>query len=528
MRLFLKILFCFLINLSIYAQESKRGDMWTMGYFPAVRINFSNVIVADTFKNSFEQTPYPLFTNGLSNICDTNGRLVLSSNAFILYDSNGYGIKNWEGINSPFGNKLQDYYGNDGLWHQMSMILPKKNNQYYVFTTGMSDGAYDGWKVTQTEFRFDVLTYHVVDMDAQGGLGEVVAKNKILMQDAYLSHNRMSAVRHANGRDWWLVKPHRNEQTFYLFLVQPDTILGPFEQVVPFNMDSIPVQFGIYGIRGQLSFSANGEWMGSTEAGYGGVFVYRFDRCNGTLTPYHFFKQPLMDSTLEDFSTAHCFSPNNQLLYLINGANIWQYDLDDTTANSAFHISGPDTVLSYFPMYSLSYLAPNDKIYIGAFHGIRKTMPFIEFPNIRGLGCGFRGRGNGAFSQPFTNLKAPPNMPHYTLGAAIGSACDTIRPAIAAVPQLNPLVLPDAITANSDGLNDGWHILNEAALLQAGITITEVKIFNRWGQQVFSSNQNPFNWLAIGYASDTYSYFIRYRLKDGKMGLQKGRVVVLR
>ena len=119
-------------------------------------------------------------------------------------------------------------------------------------------------------------------------------------------------------------------------------------------------------------------------------------------------------------------------------------------------------------------------------------------------------------------------MPHYTLGAAIGSACDTIRPAIAAVPQLNPLVLPDAITANGDGLNDGWHILNEAALLQAGITITEVKIFNRWGQQVFSANQNPFNWLAIGYASDTYSYFIRYRLKDGKMGLQKGRVVVLR
>ncbi len=103
--------------------------MWTMGYFPAVRINFSNVIVADTFKNSFEQTPYPLFTNGLSNICDTNGRLVLSSNAFILYDSNGYGIKNWEGINSPFGNKLQII---TVIWPLASIICLKK----FCLTTG--------------------------------------------------------------------------------------------------------------------------------------------------------------------------------------------------------------------------------------------------------------------------------------------------------------------------------------------------------------------------------------------------------
>jgi hypothetical protein len=528
MRLFLKILPFLLFHLSTFAQEAKRGQMWTMGYFPAVQWNFKETIKVDTFANKIQILPYPLISYGGSNICDTNSQLVLSCNGFILYDNKGLGIRGWEGVNSPLGSKLQEYYGNDGFWNQMSLILPKKNNQYYVFTTGMSDGAYDDWKVTQTEFRFDVLTYHVVDMDANHGQGEVVEKNKILMQDAYLSHNRMSAVRHANGRDWWLVKPHRNEQRFYLFLVQPDTILGPYEQVVPFNMDSIPIQFGIYGIDGQLSFSPNGEWMGSTEAAYQGAFVYHFDRCTGILQPHHFFKVPWMDSTLWDFSSAHCFSPDNQLFYIISGSNIWQYDLWDTTINSAIHISGHDTLINYFPLYSLSYLAPNNQIYIGASHAIRKTMPFIEFPNKRGLACGFRGRGNGAFSQPYTNLVVPPNMPHYTLGAAKGSACDTIRPAIAAVPQQNPIVVPDAITANGDGLNDGWHILNEAALLQAGITITEVKIFNRWGQQVFSANQNPFNWLAIGYASDTYSYFIRYRLKDGKMGLQKGRVVVLR
>jgi hypothetical protein len=244
MKATIGILLWIIVNQS-FAQEYKRGNIWTCGYFPAVTLNFNSNLFVDTFKNKINSLPFPLFTIGLSSICDTNGHLQISSNGFILYNVNGNGIKNWEGINSPFGTKLQDYYDNDGFFNQMSLILPKKNNQYYVFTTGMSDGAYDDWKVTQTEFRFDVLTYHVVDMDAQGGQGEVVAKNKILMQDAYLSHNRMSAVRHANGRDWWLVKPHRNEQKFYLFLVQPDTILGPYEQVVPFNMDSIPIQFGI-------------------------------------------------------------------------------------------------------------------------------------------------------------------------------------------------------------------------------------------------------------------------------------------
>ncbi len=528
MRLITYVVICVCMFFNAISQEHRRGENWVVGYSPTVLFKFaSHSIGFDTLLKLG-----PSLTNGASCVSDSNGNLEFFCNGFHVYNKEGWPLR-WENnqtdtLNVPLGVKLYDYYNGDGFFNQMSLILPKKNNQYYVFTTGMSDGAYDDWKVTQTEFRFDVLTYHVVDIDAQGGQGEVVAKNKILMQDAYLSHNRMSAVRHANGRDWWLVKPHRNEQKFYLFLVQPDTIQGPFEQVVPFNMDSIPIQFEVYGVRGQLSFSPNGEWMGSTEAGYGGVFVYHFDRCSGELLPYHFFKQPWMDSTLEDFSTAHCFSPNNQLLYLINGANIWQYDLADTTANSAIHISGPDTVLSHFPMYSMSYLAPNGYLYIGARHAIGKSMPFLEFPNIRGLGCGFRGRGNGAFSQPFTNLKAPPNMPHYTLGAAIGSACDTIRPAIATVPQLNPLVLPDAITANSDGLNDSWHILNLSALEQAGIEVSEVMVYNRWGQAVFKSKQNNFNWQASGYASDTYMYLIRYRRANGQTGVQKGTVTVLR
>ncbi len=507
-----------------YAQEINRGLNWTMGYVPAVNLKFENL-------NDVECTNFPNMTGlsyGNSCISDAAGNLQFFCNGFYIYNKEGALLLNAEKINTPLGTKLHDYYGGDGFFNQMSLILPKKNNQYYVFTTGMSDGAYDDWKVTQTEFRFDVLTYHVVDIDAQGGQGEVVAKNKILMQDAYLSHNRMSAVRHANGRDWWLVKPHRNEQKFYLFLVQPDTIQGPFEQAVNFNMDSIQIQFETYGVQGQLSFSPNGEWMASTEAAYQGAFVYQFDRCNGKLLPYHFYSTPhdTCYPSICDFSSGIAFSPNSQFLYCIKTLNIWQVDINDTF-NYPIHISHIDTLLSNFPWYCMSYLAPNGNIYIGNTSGGR-SMCFIDSPDNKGFACHLRSRGKGAFNQPYTYLMVPPNMPHFTLGAAIGSACDTIRPAIAAVPQLNPLVLPDAITANSDGRNDSWHILNLSALEQAGLEVNEVMVFNRWGQAVFKSKQNNFNWQASGYASDTYMYLIRYRRANGQTGVQKGTVTVLR
>ena len=178
----------------LLGQPYKQGWNWVLGFAPVLRMDFGQTpLLVDTTKFLTG------LTNGNSCISDTLGRLQLLTNGFYVFDQDAKVIAGGEKINTPLGTKLFDYYNGDGLWNQMSLILPKKNNQYYVFTTGMSDGAYDDWKVTQTEFRFDVLTYHVVDMDAQDGQGEVVAKNKILMQDAYLSHNRMSAVRHANG-----------------------------------------------------------------------------------------------------------------------------------------------------------------------------------------------------------------------------------------------------------------------------------------------------------------------------------------
>jgi hypothetical protein len=406
---------------------------------------------------------------GTSCISNTNGEIQLFCNGFYIVDKNFNIIDNGDKINTPYGNKLLDYYGGDGFWNQASIILPKKNNSYYIFTTGMSDWAFDAWKKPDPpfDFRFDVLSYHIVDMDANNGKGKVVERNKILMQEARLSHNRMSAVRHANGRDWWLIKPHQAKQIFYTFLVKPDTIEGPFEQYGNLKMDTTEYQFGIYGIRGQSCFSPDGKYFASAEAGYKGVQLYKFDRCSGTINDYHFFKQVSFDTTVYDYSESVSFSPDSKLLYLISGSNIFQYEIKDTTQTSGIHIFGMDTLKEYFSRYSMSAIGPDNKLYIGSFNGTR-GMSYIDKPNVRGLNCDFKPRG---LKQNYTYLLVPPNMPNYGLSKIPNSPCDTIGKLLVQEMVIYPNPARDAVIVY---------------LPLPPNTIVEIELYNFLGQKVQS------------------------------------------
>jgi hypothetical protein len=425
MRLCYIFIFIF-SQLKMNAQELNRNKMWVMGYFPAVTMDFNKANKIDTFENKFKTLPYPEFTFGLSNICDTNGKLLFSCNGFIAYDKNGFGMDNWNLINCPFGTKLRTALGHDGLYNQMSIILPKVNNEYYLFTTGMSDKAFDQWQspnATFDSFRFDNLNYAIVDMNVNNGAGKVIEKNKVLIQDAYLSHNRMTAVRHGNGRDWWLVKPHKTKQEFYSFLVGEKGVESPIiSNLQEFNDMSI-------GLDGQSSFSSYGNLYAYTTADYTGEFyINNFDRCTGLMTAFKHITVPNnLPKFGNDWPVSVAFSANDSLLYAATRYGIWQIEIYNNSVNNMFQISGPDTLLDYFPWYRCMSLGPDNKIYIGNANGIRRSMDYIEFPNIKGVGCGFRGRGNGAIQSPYSNLLVPPNMPNYGLGVLVGSACDTIR-----------------------------------------------------------------------------------------------------
>lgn len=414
------LLFLFL-SLQIFAQESKRNNNWVVGFWPAVIFNFNNSVQVDTFK-------YETLTTITATISDTDGNLAFYTTGYSIVTNEGLFVQNGDSINCPFGHRLHDYYGGAGIFDQTSIILPKKGNTYYVFSTGMSDSVADNY-LNHTYTEFDVLSYCVVDMDSNQGKGKVVLKDKVLAEKRHYGNTAISAVRHANGKDWWLVKADCDMGRYEEYIVSADTITGPYFQYV--------TQAGDFciDIFSQLYFNHQGTQMASSMYGtkfingqdtiydFNRVDLYDFDRCDGSITFKNYYMTPYDKTSYPnwDYKNGICFSPNDSLLYMSNNYTLYQIDLTDTGVYNAILIHGPDTsAINYFPEYATMSCAPDGRLYIGNDNGIRKTMSYVDKPNVKGLSCDFKAQG---LVQPYTNLMTPPNMPNYGLGKDTTKIC---------------------------------------------------------------------------------------------------------
>ena len=220
--LFCTIIFFSLLCLSGKCQESKRGNNWVLGFSPVVKMDFNNqTLVLDSFN-------FPAISQS-SCISSMNGVLCFFSSGFALLSNNGLLLDGGLDVNSPYGTVLSQYYSRRSLFAQTSIILPRKGNQYYVFSTGMSDSVANNY-LNHVWTEFDALNYSIVDMDSNAGKGKVIAKNMVLADKQHYAGTALQAVKHANGKDWWLVKADCKNNRYQEFLVREDTILGPFYQ----------------------------------------------------------------------------------------------------------------------------------------------------------------------------------------------------------------------------------------------------------------------------------------------------------
>ncbi|WP_018478198.1 gliding motility-associated C-terminal domain-containing protein [Pontibacter roseus] len=78
------------------------------------------------------------------------------------------------------------------------------------------------------------------------------------------------------------------------------------------------------------------------------------------------------------------------------------------------------------------------------------------------------------------------------------------------VPNLNAFVPPNIFTPNGDGLNDYFEVPGLPADVCTG-AFDNVKIYNRWGKEVFASTNTNFKWDGKGVNDGVYFYVIDYR-----------------
>ncbi len=125
------------------------------------------------------------------------------------------------------------------------------------------------------------------------------------------------------------------------------------------------------------------------------------------------------------------------------------------------------------------------------------------------------------------NPVATPQEPMKYVVTGIGqdgcSASDSINIRI----NTHGLVyVPSAFSPNGDGKNDLFRVANLTIE-----KIVEFRVYNRWGQEVFKSEDNKGwdgTWNGVPQDMDSYSYIIRVSIPDGSLETFKGSVTLVR
>jgi hypothetical protein len=458
-----------LILCSFYSIAQKNHSInWIQGGAYTHKIHFKNVT---PFINYFVTGLY--FSTGSSCISDTDGNFKILCNGFKLMDSTGATIEDGDTITPT---KLCKFYDGFSLYSQSSIILPFRNDIYYVLTATASDNEFDThWMVTSPYQSFDLLLYSKVDMKLNNGLGKVVKKAIPIEENKLLSRTQMMACQHADGVNWWLIKQAKDTNMVYKFIVTEDSVfnLGVQGMGEP--------HWGNNDIEGQIMFNTKGTQYATVAYGRNLVFLADFDRCNGNISNTKILNLPIHSRTptiptLDTGGVGVCFSPNDSLLYVVKDYNLYQLDLHDTDSQTAWYrVANMDTTYAQFQQWGGLFNGPDGKIYIGNW-GYSHAMSVIDNPNVKGIGCNFCPKCL-QFGIP-SGVNNPPCMPNYELGkdSALLVGCTPVGTTQYEVGSEQVVVYPNPTFGKFQIKNSKFQSMKE--------------LYNSVGQMVLSTKEN--------------------------------------
>jgi hypothetical protein len=411
-RVFLSLIL--LYSCSLYSQ--KRDNVWVLGYSgsepPDTTKEVSNGILQINFKNG-----NPRIINNInvkidlnhanSSISDKEGNVLFFFNGGNLFDKNLNLAKKENNLNVDTIVKLANQ-----VRAQNSFFLPSISDEsqtilfYKRETLIKKNGRFVGY---DAELNIAILKNQGID-----GLGEVIDRKINIITDT-LELGKITATKHANGRDWWIISQRYEDNKYYKILLSD-------KGAKVYDLQEIGIDKSTYG--GQAVFSPDGKfYINYDYATYlkdPHLVIFDFDRCTGQLSnPRNIFYEK------EISAGGVAVSPNSRFLYVGFGDNMMQYDLwakDIAISKKIVAIYDNFISFNYPTRYYLAQLAPDGKIYIST-SGASPYLHVINKPDLEGAACNFVQRG---LKLPFINAWSVPNHPNYRLGALKGSPCDSL------------------------------------------------------------------------------------------------------
>lgn len=409
----------YLIILLLFYSNTVRcqlyDNIWPLGYSPHTEVNFINGV----FDTSSSTYMFDFFLSN-SSMSDSAGNLIYYTNGIYVANRNHDTLLNSNNFNTGWG---QSFYANGGLGYVQSLIsLPKpgSNSNYFIFYCSnehfFSSPSPTGPYQNLQPFR---LKFSEIDMSLDNGLGGIKSGRKaktIILDTLYLG--RLSATRHGNGRDWWIVCRKFNSNGYYVSHLCDTGIRTTSLQYIGLSEGAADSTVDFDAI-GQAAFSPDGSkylMVGPSNI----INVFDFDRCSGT-----FFNARVINFTDFNYRATGCsFSPNSKYIYINSLIQLFQYNTDFNNLDStqtliadrdSFPFGGIPT------LFGINQLGPDNKIYLGTLNGTR-YLHVINQPDSSSSSCDFQQHEK--ILPWFTN--SVPSFPNFKLGALFGSMCDTI------------------------------------------------------------------------------------------------------
>jgi gliding motility-associated-like protein len=334
-----KYLFLFIMLICQNSFAQKQNNQWRFGGGAAIDFN--------TVPPSFVNGCVIVASEGSASVADkVTGALLFYTDGVTVWNANNQVMPNGTGL-----------LGGDPILLSSTtaaVIVPKpgSSNLYYI--------------VTVHELLSPIgVNYSVVDMNLNGGLGDIVAgqKNIFIIQTGA---EKLEVVPASDGTSFWLLTDDFPGNSFYAFKISNTGIQNT--PVVSTVGSGAGLPAGHMKINRQYNKIAIGAGAQ--------IEVFDFDNATGILSNPIAWNVNLPGGLIYGIE----FSPDGKVLYLSDFFSIFQYDLTQTTPlaiqNSLYQIATVAGTLQ---------LGIDNKIYVST-----GCLSAINCPNNLGAACGYQ------------------------------------------------------------------------------------------------------------------------------------------
>ena len=399
-----------LLTVPISAQSQPEAYNWNFGTRAGIRFPAGGGTAITAVTSSIAAF------EGCASISDAAGVLQCYTSGLQVWDRNGQAMPN---------GTLQ---GSDLSATQAALLLrrPGQSRFYDLCTVGAESTA-----------SFGTLRHSTVDMSLRAGLGDVLLPNSVPVATpgGRQVTEKLTAVLHANGRDFWVLVHAWDSNAFYAYLLDAN---GLSATPVISAVGTVHTGSGGGGSNsiGYLRASPNGRLLAAAQVSTG-IELFSFDTATGLVSA------PRAIPAFTNFYYGLEFSPDNSKLYSTNGTFAFQIDLAAGFATTTL------------PLVNGSAMGlqrgPDGQIYLS--QSGSTSIAIIHQPNAAGTACNLQGQAfalvGGAcvlglpnFPNAFPVAPAPPPPPVIN---ALTSICEGELLAVS-----TPTALPTGATFSWD------------------------------------------------------------------------------